>query len=66
MYSEGKFNTDQSLSKVEAEHPCTRDVLAQQLFKTENSLRPGWARLAGHGCLALISVLEYVTRAGGA
>ena len=34
----------QSRSKVEAEHPCSRDELAQQLFKNDDLPRPGWAR----------------------
>ena len=35
--------TDQSRSEVGAEHTCSRNELAQQLFKTEDLLRPGWA-----------------------
>ena len=44
MYPEGQWSTDQSRSEVGAEHPCSRNELAQQLFKTEDLLRPGWAR----------------------
>ena len=35
---------DHSRFKVEEEHPCSRDELAQQLFKTDDLPRPGWAR----------------------
>ena len=43
-YPIGQQCTDQSRSKVGAEHPCSRDELAQQLFKTDGLPRPGWAR----------------------
>ena len=43
-YPIGQQFTDQSWSKVGAEHPCSRDELAQQLFKTDDLPRPGWAR----------------------
>ena len=33
-----------SRSKMGEEHPCSRDELAQQLFKTDDLPRPGWAR----------------------
>ena len=44
LHPEGQWSTDQSRSEVGAEHPCSRDELAQQLLKTEDLLRPGWAR----------------------
>ena len=66
VYPEGQWSTDQSRSEVAAEHPCSRDELAQQLFKTENLLRPGWARPRRPWLpLAPSSVLEHVMRAGG-
>ena len=37
-------STDQSPSEVGAEHQRSCDELAQQLFKTEDLLWPGWAR----------------------
>ena len=44
VYYEGQWITDQSRFEVEAEHPCSRDELAQQLFKIEDLLWPGTAR----------------------
>ena len=44
MCPEGQLSTDQSRSEVGAEHPCSRDKLAQQLFKTEDLLWSSWAR----------------------
>ena len=42
-YPVGQQCTDQSRSKVGAEHPCSREELAQQLFKTDDPPRQGWA-----------------------
>ena len=43
MHPKGQPSTDQSRYKVGADHPCYRDEVAQQLFKIEISIRPGWA-----------------------
>ena len=45
VYPKGQSNTDQSRSKVRADHPCYRDEVAQQLFKIEIIMRPGSAKL---------------------
>ena len=36
MYPKGQRSAEQSPSEVEAEHPCSRDELVLQLFKTED------------------------------
>ena len=41
VYPKGQPNTDQSRSKVGADHPCYRGEVAQQLFKIEIIMRPG-------------------------
>ena len=66
MYRKGQWSSDQSRSEMAAEHPCSRDELEQQAFKTEKTScgRVGLG-LAGHGYLAPSSDLEHVTRAGG-
>ena len=65
MYPEGQWSTDQSRSEVGAEHPCSRDELAQHSSKPGTSCGRVGLGLAGHGCLAPSSVLEHGTRAGG-
>ena len=44
VYPKGQPSTDQSRSKVGADHLCYRGEVAQQLFKNEIIILPGWAK----------------------
>ena len=56
VYPKGQPNTDQSRSKVGADHPCYRGEVAQQLFKIEIIMRP-----VKHKYNFIISTLELKT-----